>query len=476
MSVSHWKRRLVLLASVAGLFALALSMAGIASAQAAGFRDPFFGEHPGVHHEQSHPAVFSDQQLDKLTANPDCTLAVPKNPLTAKGLATPYVLSSAGLACSETSEGTAAFVQATILDPATGQVSVYDPEVVTAGTTAPVTPPVPVLPKNAVVAVWTGFNANVLLLTGQGSRQFVNFAQQGYDNSPGFFAALRQSVRRGKTVVPPTGTASSGKACPTTDDYSIVDQDPNDNVPVTYAFDADVSNGSDEQLLDLVLGSLGCSTWQVPSLDPSVSGGATSTDGLLQEEQASVFQGSPAATVPGNDEFVTSDGNFVPPLGDGQPDLFLLDLYRAQVGQPLTGNANNTRAFCLGLENTGAPRLAADYNAEALAPAPAFAQIGNNLALVLGARFAGTWGNLNCQGLTGVASPLQVTTDANGVATAETYNGSALPAVAPVTPPTTTPPVTTPPTTPPVTPPVTPPAKPGTGHHVYLMDQELWNR
>lgn len=458
---SHWKRRLALLISVSGLFALVLSLTGIAGAQASGFSGPFFGEHPGVHHVKTHPAVFADQQLDKLTANPDCTLAVPKNPLTAQGLATPYVLSSAGLTCSETSEGTAAFVQATILDPATGAVSVYDPEVVTAGTTATVTPPVPVLPKNAVVAIWTGFNANVLLLTGQGSHQFVNFAQQGYDNSPGFFAALRQSVRQGKTAVPPIGTASSGKACPTTDDYSIVDQDPNDNVPVTYAFDADVSNGSDEQLLDLVLGSLGCSTWQVPSLDPTVSGGATSTDGLLQEEQASLYQGAPAASVPGNDEFVTNDGNFVPPLGDGQPDLFLLDLYRTQVGQQLVFSANNTKAFCTGLLSTGAPRLAADYNAEALAPAPAFAQIGNNLALVLGARFAGTWGNLNCQGLTGQQSPIQVTTDANGVATAETYNGSALPATAPVTPP--------------VVPPVTA-TPPPVHHHWFLMNQERWAR
>ena len=466
---SHWKRKLALLLSCAGVLGLLLS--GVANASTwdqfqgwhqhsrqpawqppqvtppvappqvtppvptttQGHSDtftprfgPFFGEHPGEHFQQTHQPVYEDQQLDNLTMNANCTLAVPRNPLTAQGLATPYVLSSAGMTCSEDSEGTAAFVQATILDPKTGALSVYDPVVETAGTTSPVTPPVPVLPKNAVVALWTGFNGNVLLLTGQGSRQFVNFAQQGYDNSPQFFAALRQSVNLGRTYVPPTGTATDGNACPTTRDYSIVDQDPNDNVPVTYAFDAGVSNGSDEQLLDNVLGSLGCSTWQVTSLDPAVTGSATVTSGLLQEEQASLYQGAPSATVPGNDEFTTSDGNFVPPTGDGVPDLFLLNLYRAQVGQPFTFNAYNTTAFCNGLLNTGAPRLAQDYNTEALSMPPSFAPIGTNLALVLGNRFEGTWANLNCQGLTGKVSPILVTTDGNGVAISETYNGTLL--------------------------------------------------
>ena len=95
---------------------------------------PFFGEHPGEHFQQTHQPVYEDQQLDNLTMNANCTLAVPRNPLTAQGLATPYVLCSAGMACSEDSEGTAAFVQATILDPKTGALSVYDPVVETAGT------------------------------------------------------------------------------------------------------------------------------------------------------------------------------------------------------------------------------------------------------------------------------------------------------------------------------------------------------
>ena len=130
--------------------------------------------------------------------------------------------------------------------------------------------------------------------------------------------------------------------------------------------------------------------------------------------------------MPGNDEFTTNNGKFVPPKGDGVPNLFLLNLYRAQVGQPFTFNAYNTTAFCNGLLNTGAPRLAQDYNTEALSMPPSFAPIGTNLALVLGNRFEGTWANLNCQGLTGKVSPILVTTDGNGVAISETYNGTLL--------------------------------------------------
>src|SRR5215469_4765558 len=61
------------------------------------------------------------------TTEVDCTLVVPADPLSAAGLATPYRLLSP---CHEGDAGMSAFVQATIVDPATGQLSVYDPVVV----------------------------------------------------------------------------------------------------------------------------------------------------------------------------------------------------------------------------------------------------------------------------------------------------------------------------------------------------------
>lgn len=366
------------------------------------------------------PAASADSWWDgggltaPLLANPDCTLSVPADPLSAQGLATPYVLASAGLQCTETNEGTAAFVQAVILDPATGQVSVYDPVVGDAGTPAAAPPP-PTLPAHAIVTVWTGFNANVLKLTGPGAGSFVNFAQQSYANSPLFLAALRLDVARGLTKVPALGVDSvTGAACPTVRDFSVVDQDQSDNVPVAYGAPFGVSNGSDDDLLTLIDAAVGCTPWQAPLLDPGVtSGGAvTTTAGPLEEVQAALMQPAPQALVPGLDPFVTRAGN---------PDLLLQDLYRAQVGQPLTFNDRDTAAYCRNLAVVGEPRLKADAAAEAGFPAPSFAPIGSNLALVLAARFAGTWGNLTCPALTGQPSPITVTTDAGGLAVSAAY-------------------------------------------------------
>ena len=57
------------------------------------------------------------------TPDPDCTLTIPDAPLTARGLATAYILSAttpvAG-PCHEANTAQSAFVQATIYDPATG--------------------------------------------------------------------------------------------------------------------------------------------------------------------------------------------------------------------------------------------------------------------------------------------------------------------------------------------------------------------
>ncbi len=59
-----------------------------------------------------------------------------------------------------------AFVQATILDPATGALSVYDPLVVTRGTRPAVLPPVPSVPAHAVVTIDVGFNGKDLVQVG----------------------------------------------------------------------------------------------------------------------------------------------------------------------------------------------------------------------------------------------------------------------------------------------------------------------
>src|ERR1700690_4491974 len=103
------------------------------------------------------------------TTNVNCDLIVPANPLSAQGLATPYQLTGtdgqtpAASGCEMTNAANlGAFVQATILNPQTGALSVYNPLVVTAGTTPAVAPTVPTLPPNAIVTIDFGFNGTDL--------------------------------------------------------------------------------------------------------------------------------------------------------------------------------------------------------------------------------------------------------------------------------------------------------------------------
>ncbi len=102
-----------------------------------------------------------------------CDIIVPAHPLTAKGLATPYQLtgpaggSPAATGCQMiNSLNLGAFVQATILDPHTGALYVYNPLVITKGTTPAVAPVVPKLPRDAIVTIDFGFNGTFLIQAG----------------------------------------------------------------------------------------------------------------------------------------------------------------------------------------------------------------------------------------------------------------------------------------------------------------------
>ena len=97
--------------------------------------------------------------------NPNCTIIVPDAPLTAAGLATPYQLTATNPDDGECHEGngtSSAFVQAAIFDPATGQISIYNPLVIDQNSAPAVAPVVPTLPDNAIVALWFGFDGNNL--------------------------------------------------------------------------------------------------------------------------------------------------------------------------------------------------------------------------------------------------------------------------------------------------------------------------
>ena len=176
-------------------------------------------------------------------ANVNCDIVVPANPLSAQGLATPYQLTgpdgttAAASGCTMTNAANlGAFVQATILNPRTGALSVYNPLVITQGTTPAVAPVVPRLPRNAIVTIDFGFNGTDLTQVGATPNALrqgncVNglgsdFGQVSFCNGINFFNTAFLLMREGRLFVPSAGTSAkivptaarlgTGNTCPTT--------------------------------------------------------------------------------------------------------------------------------------------------------------------------------------------------------------------------------------------------------------------
>ena len=140
-------------------------------------------------------------------------------------------------------------MQAAIFDPATGQISIYNPLVIDQGSAPAVDPVTPTLPAQAVVALWFGFNGANLTQEGAHSGVLtasgcVNglpnniFGQYSYCNAPVFFRAANRTIRAGRLNVPNLGAGNDGQPCPTVRDFYVVDQDQSDNLPVTYLISA----------------------------------------------------------------------------------------------------------------------------------------------------------------------------------------------------------------------------------------------
>jgi len=109
-----------------------------------------------------------------------------------------------------------AFVQATILNPWTGQISVYEPLVITAGTKPAVAPVVPRLPRGSVVTIDFGFNGTNLTQVGATRNALREgnctsglgssvFGQVSFCNGTQFFQAASWSERFGRLKVPSAG-------------------------------------------------------------------------------------------------------------------------------------------------------------------------------------------------------------------------------------------------------------------------------
>jgi hypothetical protein len=394
-------------------------------------------------------------------ANVNCDIIVPANPLSAQGLATPWQLTGPGgttpaaSGCTMTNAvNLGAFVQATILNPRTGALSVYNPLVITQGTTPAVAPVVPRLPRNAIVTIDVGFNGTDLTQVGatpgalrQGN--CVNglgsvFGQVSFCNGISFFNAAFALMREGRLRVPSAGTSAkliatagrlgTGNVCPTVRNFDMVDQDQSDNVTTKYLLNPATGqtaqdnaanagtmtgaqtllNGSDNALIDDFLDpAFGCTPFMAPDLGDN---NTPATSQALDELLAARNQPRIAALVPENDE-MTLDAN-------GQPDPAKTNLYRLEVGQaPINAfnNQNDSPAmYCQNLVNIQTPFLAANENLLAQGPTPV-PTVGENLLTFLANRLNMSFTNLGCQNF-GLTNPVTVVLDGAGAAMSATFN------------------------------------------------------
>jgi len=386
-----------------------------------------------------------------------CELIVPADPLSARGLATPYQLTGVDGATPAQSGcrmsnavKLGAFVQATILDPSTGALSVYDPLVVTQGTRPAVKPTVPPIPADAVVTIDFGFNGRNLDLagatpatlaaagcvSGQGGSAFGQIA---FCNGVAFFRAVQQAERGRLLRVPSPGTSDkiaasggalgTGRECPVTRNFEVAaDQASADNVTTEYllnpltgqtAQDTTSNAGniagatllfsrSDDSLLDQFLDpALGCSPLQAPDL---ADNDQPASSQALDEILAGAYQPKIAALMPESDAAVLGPG--------GSLDPAKADLYRSELGQPPVGGrgsaASDPAAFCQNLVDIQTPFLAANRALLAAGQSPA-TTVGDSLLTYMAARLSASFGNLGCQRF-GLTDPVTLTRNGAGAA------------------------------------------------------------
>jgi hypothetical protein len=405
-------------------------------------------------HNTRHPAAAAPPPAAPVVANPnmDCTIVIPAHPLTAVGLATPYQLKATDPnhgPCDEANANQSAFVQAAILDPATGQISTYAPLVVNQGTTPAVDPVVPTLPANAIVALWFGYNGNNLTqqsalrpedlrdsncVNGDADENSL-FSQFSYCNAPAFFTAANQAIKNGQLVIPPLGTGNDQQTCPTVRSFAVVDQDQSDNLPVSYlltrngqlaqntannlatffspgATPTKLGNPSDNRLVDIALdGALGCTPWKVPDLaDP----GQMSPALPLNELQAAALQATPVALIPAGDPMVLVNGN---------ADLDKINLYRSGVNQPAANSYfdADTARYCRQMLRVAPAKMLLDMTKfmGRTSPVPAAAI---DLFTFMAQRFVASYQILNCASLIHQDVPITLTVDGNGVTTLAAIN------------------------------------------------------
>jgi hypothetical protein len=397
-------------------------------------------------------------------SNTTCDIIVPANPLSAQGLATPYQLTGpngmtpAQSGC-EMSNGAklGAFVQATILDPATGALSVYEPLVITQGT-KPDTPGMkldpPMIPADAVVTIDFGFNGTDLVQVGAtpttladahcvSGRAGSAFGQASFCNGVNFFNAVQQAERKGLLKVPSPGTSNAiagsggdlgtGRSCPVIRNFEVADLDPGESVTTTYLLNpltgqtaqdnstyrsyiagstllhGNSANVVLDQYVDPILG---CTPFEAPDLS---NANVPAPSEALDEIAAGAYQPKAAALMPENDK-VVMDG--------GQPDPAKTNLYREELGQaPISSQSDKTSdpaTYCQNLVDIQAPFLAANQKLLATGQSPATAT-ADNLLTFLANDLSASFTSLGCQQFH-LTNPVTLKRSSAGVAISATFD------------------------------------------------------
>jgi hypothetical protein len=397
-------------------------------------------------------------------SNTTCDIIVPANPLSAQGLATPYQLTGPnGMTPSqsgcEMSNGAklGAFVQATILDPATGALSVYEPLVITQGT-RPDTPDLkldpPVIPADAVVTIDFGFNGTDLVQAGATPTTLADahcvsgqggsvFGQVSFCNGANFFNAARQAERKGLLKVPSPGTSNAiagsggdlgtGRSCPVIRNFEVAGLDPGESVTTTYllnpltgqtAQDNSTSrayiagatllhNNSANAVLDQYVDPiLGCTALEAPDLS---NADVPAFSEALDELAAGAYQPETAALVPENDK-VVMDG--------GKSDPAKTDRYREELGQPLISSQSDKTSdpamYCQHLVDIQAPFLAANQKLLATGQSPVTAT-ADNLLTFLANDLSASFTSLGCPRFH-LTNPVTLKRNSAGAAIAATFD------------------------------------------------------
>jgi hypothetical protein len=314
---------------------------------------------------------------------------------------------------------------------------------------------VPKLPKHAIVTIDFGFNGTFLLQEGATPDALAEgnctdgmpgspFGQVSFCNGVNFFNAALRLERSGRLHVPfagfsrnmvaTGGSLGTGRECPTTRNFDMIDQDPSDNVTTKYLLDAATGqtaqddnanaarmkgaqvlvNGSDNALVDDFLDpALDCTPFMAPDLG---NHGVMATSQALDELLAARNQSAAAALVPENDEMVLGLGNSF--------DAAKTDLYRAEIGQaPVdsqTDASSSPQMFCQNMVNIQTPFIAANEKVFAAWPSPV-PTVGDTLFTFMANRLASSFDNLNCKGF-GLHQSVTVVLNAAGAATAATLN------------------------------------------------------